>query len=60
MNDNRKPMSPLGKAIFDMMNAHNQVYATSLAVQRHAAQMRDFAQPVITERIVRPSQAVKS
>lgn len=53
-------MSPLGKAIFDMMNAHNQVYATSLAVQRHATQLRDLPKPVITETIVRPSQAVKS
>lgn len=45
-NDNRRPMSPLGKMIFDMANDLNQAYARGL---------RQLDKPFVADRIKRVS-----
>ena len=55
-NDNREPMSPLGRMIFDMMNAHNQVYFSAQRVREMAPRSMHNPRPTVTETIKRPSQ----
>ena len=62
-NDNRKPMSPLGSALFDMLRdmgqAQARIYSKGGApdeAQREVERLAALHQPIITEKIVRPSQ----
>ena len=48
-NDNRPPMSPLGKAVFDMMNNINQVTYTTQRLQ-------ELSKPRVTDPIKRISE----
>ena len=52
-NDNRKPMSDLGRDIFEMMNHMNRVY---LAGNQRIIE-RPIGKPLIIDPIKRPSQA---
>lgn len=54
-NDNRRPMSDLGKCVFDMMNNMNSVYVSSrdVADADHQRKLAALTPPITTVHINR-------
>jgi hypothetical protein len=59
MNDSKRPMSSLGRSLFDMMNALNRTYITGIDVEAHDRAIY-LHKPIITKTIKRSSRKVRS